>query len=69
LDVEVPGSRIFEISFNMSLDALLYFLTLSAERSVVVATAHSRDVFSISIQEINIWIFSNLVLNLLQFVI
>jgi hypothetical protein len=29
-----------------------------------VATAHSRGVFSISIQEINIWIFSNLVLNL-----
>jgi len=36
---------------------------------VVLATAHSRDVFSISIQEINIWIFSNLVLNLSQSVI
>ena len=37
--------------------------------AVVVATAHSRDVFSISIQEINIWIFSNLALNLSQSVI
>jgi hypothetical protein len=35
-EVFSTGDVLFEISFNMSLDALLYFLTLSAERCPVL---------------------------------
>ena len=60
-----PGAS----TFNMCKENSNCDFSMKTSRTVVMATAHSRDVFSISIQEINIWIFSNLVLNLSQSVI